>query len=84
MQITEWLLTTRWDKTVILEMLFIIFLLITNFLLYLGAVRRTTTELIAWFAMHVVALVVQIVLIVYFIVVLFIIASPNSQVLINT
>ena len=60
-------------------MVFLILLIITNFLLYLGAVRRTPTELLAWMVAHVVTLIIQIILIVYFIVVIFIIASPNTQ-----
>ena len=73
-------------------------LLVTNFLLYLGAVRRSATELLAWFVAHMLGLLiqvrdilmitimltlltipVQVLLIVYFVVVIFIIASPHSQ-----
>ena len=79
-QITEWLLTTRWDKTVLLELVFLALLLITNFLLYLGAVRRSSTELLAWFVGHITALIVQIIFIVYYIIVLFVIVTPQSQV----
>merc|ERR1719150_1454527 len=77
--VTEWLLTTRWDKTVILELVFLVLLLVTNLLLYLGAVRRSATELLAWFVAHMLGLLIQVLLIVYFVVVIFIIASPHSQ-----
>ena len=78
--------------------MFLVLLLVTNFLLYLGAVRRSATELLAWFVAHMLGLLiqvrdilmitimltlltipVQVLLIVYFVVVIFIIASPHSQ-----
>ena len=79
--------------------MFLVLLLVTNFLLYLGAVRRSATELLAWFVAHMLGLLIQvrnilmviimisimltipaqILLIVYFVVVIFIIASPHSQ-----
>ena len=79
-QITEWLLTPRWDKAVLVELIILALLLVTNFLLYLGAVRRSSTELLAWLVSHAIFLVIQVILVVYFIVVIFIIASPHSQV----
>ena len=80
LKVNEWLLTPRWDKTVLVELVFLALLLVTTFLLYLGAVRRSTTELLAWLVSHAIFLVIQIILVVYFIVVIFIIASPHSQV----
>ena len=77
--VTEWLLTTRWDKSVIIEIVFLVLLLITNLLLYLGTVRRSPVELLAWLVSHLVFLSVQIILLVYYIVVIFIIASPHTQ-----
>ena len=77
--VTEWLLTTRWDKSVIIEIVFLVLLLITNILLYLGTVRRSPVELLAWLVSHTVFLLVQLVLLVYYIVVMFIIASPHSR-----
>ena len=77
--VTEWLLTTRWDKTVIMELVFLVLLLVTNLLLYLGTIRRSPVELMAWLVSHLVFLSVQIILLVYFIVVVFIIASPPTQ-----
>ena len=79
--------------------MFLVLLLVTNFLLYLGAVRRSATELLAWFVAHMLGLLIQVrdilmvtimisimltipaqvLLIVYFVVVIFIIASPHSQ-----
>ena len=35
-------------------------LLVTNFLLYLGAVRRSATELLAWFVAHMLGLLIQV------------------------
>ena len=63
-----------------MELIFLALLLVTNFLLYLGAVRRSSTELLAWLVSHAIFLVIQVILVVYFIVVIFIIASPHSQV----
>ena len=80
MQINEWLLTPRWDKAVLVELILLALLIVTNFLLYLGAVRRSSTELLAWLVSHSIFFVIQILLVVYFIVVIFIIASPHSQV----
>ena len=77
--VTEWLLTTRWDKTVIMELVFLVLLLVTNILLYLGTVRRSPVELLAWLVSHLVFLCVQLILLVYYIVVIFIIASPHTQ-----
>ena len=77
--VTEWLLTTRWDKTVIIELVFLVLLLVTNLLLYLGTVRRSPVELLAWLVSHLVFLSVQVILLVYYVVVLFIIASPHTQ-----
>ena len=77
--VTEWLLTTSWNKTVIIELVFIGLLLVTNVLLYLGTVRKSPVELLAWLVSHLVFLVVQLVLLVYYIVVMFIIANPGSQ-----
>ena len=77
--VTEWLLTTTWDKTVIIELVFLALLLVTNILLYLGTVRRSPVELLAWLVSHLVFLSVQIILLVYYIVVIFIIASPHTQ-----
>ena len=62
------------------ELIFLALLLVTNFLLYLGAVRRSTTELLAWLVSHAIFGVIQVILVVYFIVVIFIIVSPHSQV----
>ena len=87
--------------------MFLVLLLVTNFLLYLGAIRRSATELLAWFVAHMLGLLIQVrdipmvtimltimscspscslltipaqvLLIVYFVVVIFIIASPHSQ-----
>ena len=77
--VTEWLLTTRWDKTVIMELVFLVLLLVTNILLYLGTVRSSPVELLAWLVSHLVFLLVQLILLVYYIVVIFIIASPHTQ-----
>ena len=77
--VTEWLLTTSWNKTVIIELVFIGLLLVTNVLLYLGTVRKSPVELLAWLVSHLVFLVVQLVLLVYYIVVMFIIASPHRE-----
>ena len=73
-------MTPRWDKAVMVELIFLALLLVTNFLLYLGAVRRSTTELLAWLVSHAIFGVIQVILVVYFIVVIFIIVSPHSQV----
>ena len=73
-------MTPRWDKAVMVELIFLVLLLVTNFLLYLGAVRRSTTELLAWLVSHAIFGVIQVILVVYFIVVIFIIVSPHSQV----
>ena len=77
--VTEWLLTTRWDKTVIIELVFLVLLLVTDLLLYLGTLRRSPVELLAWLVSHLVFLTVQVILLVYYVVVLFIIASPHTQ-----
>ena len=77
--VTEWLLTTRWDKTVIIELVFLVLLLVTDLLLYLGTIRRSPVELLAWLVSHLVFLSVQVILLVYYVVVLFIIASPQTQ-----
>jgi len=77
--ITEWLLTPRWEKTVIIEIVFLVLLMISNLLLYLGAVRHSPTKLMTWLFLHLIALLVQIILVVYFVIVLFIIASPQTQ-----
>ena len=82
--VTEWLLTTTWDKTVIIELVFLALLLVTNILLYLGTVRRSPVELLAWLVSHLVFLSVQIILLVYYIVVMFIIASPHREGLKNS
>jgi len=77
--ITEWLLTPRWEKSVIIEIVFLVLLMISNLLLYLGAVRHSPTKVMTWLFLHLIALVVQIILVVYFVIVLFIIASPQTQ-----
>ena len=40
--------------------MFLVLLLVTNFLLYLGAVRRSATELLAWFVAHMLGLLIQV------------------------
>ena len=40
--------------------MFLVLLLVTNFLLYLGAIRRSATELLAWFVAHMLGLLIQV------------------------
>ena len=80
MKITEWLLSPRWEKTVIIEIVVLLVLIICNLLLFIGASRKSPIELIPWLASHGVFFGVQVILIVYYMVTIFITATPSTQV----
>ena len=80
MKITEWLLSTRWEKTVILEIVILLVLIICNLLLFIGASRQSPVELLPWLASHGVFFGVQVILIVYYMVTIFITTTPSTQV----
>ena len=80
LKITEWLLSPRWDKTVILEIVILLVLIICNLLLFIGASRKSSVELLPWLASHGVFFVVQVILIVYYMVTIFITTTPSTQV----
>jgi len=77
--ITEWLITPRWEKTIILEIVLLLLLLICNLLLFIGAARQKPFELIPWLAGHGIFLGVQVVLIVFYTVTIFMTSTPSTQ-----
>ena len=74
------MITPRWEKTIILEIVLLLLLLICNLLLFIGAVRQKTVELLPWLVGHGVLLGVLVVLSVYYMVAIFIISTPSTQV----
>jgi hypothetical protein len=74
------LLSPRWEKSVILEIVILIVLLICNLLLFVGAARQKAVELLPWLVGHGVFLGVQVILIVYYMVTIFITSTPSTQV----
>ena len=63
----------------ILEIVFLLVLIICDFLLFIGASRKTPVELLPWLVSHGLFLGVQLVLVIYYLVTLFITSTPSTQ-----
>ena len=63
----------------ILEIVFLLVLIISDFLLFIGASRKTPVELLPWLVSHGLFLGVQLVLVIYYLVTLFITSTPSTQ-----
>lgn len=79
-QVTEWLLTPTWDKFVLMELIILLLLLATNFLLLFGASRSRPDDLLPWLAANSIAVFIQGFFLIYLVIRIGMVAIPATQV----
>lgn len=80
LQVTEWLITPSWQKSVFAELIFLLLLLLSNLLLLFAVSRHRPDELLPWLVLHTLALAALAVLFVSLLVTIALVAFPATQV----